>query len=341
MGVPGGEVSGAVYNERMTCERCGGSGRARSGADCVYCGGVGTVNGRSDFGSEDVRRPRAAMARASVAEPERAMGRAAWYADPYGSPGRQRWWDGKKWTKELRDTPSAGSLPVAPLRPGPRRDGIEAAPFRRPPGVGGGKRQDEPRDQHRWPAPRIDAAIDATNVDEQAPRDRPHYLRVGAGGVVLGLSYSLEDRAWKLDHDVQRVGLIGLSSGYLSGAAGAWGVVSDGRARVLFDPRQPAGGRAAFSPRRLSAGGTLTFSDDSCYSLGQRPFSDGWHLVAGDGDALLLIRRRRAWSRTQPPSFTVEVRPGYQPEALRLLATLASCYVLLSYAPWGNVRWAA
>jgi hypothetical protein len=30
--------------------------------------------------------------------------RGAWYADPYGSSTALRWWDGRKWTGEIRET---------------------------------------------------------------------------------------------------------------------------------------------------------------------------------------------------------------------------------------------
>lgn len=30
--------------------------------------------------------------------------RGAWYADPYGSSTALRWWDGRKWTAEIRET---------------------------------------------------------------------------------------------------------------------------------------------------------------------------------------------------------------------------------------------
>ena len=43
---------------------------------------------------------------------ERVASRSgAWYEDPYGSPDRQRWWDGTKWTSEVRGAPRGANPP--------------------------------------------------------------------------------------------------------------------------------------------------------------------------------------------------------------------------------------
>jgi hypothetical protein len=34
--------------------------------------------------------------------------RGAWYADPYGEGG-ERWWDGRRWTQQVRGTPQEGT----------------------------------------------------------------------------------------------------------------------------------------------------------------------------------------------------------------------------------------
>ena len=268
------------------------------------------------------------------------MPRAAWYADPYGAPGQQRWCDGKKWTKQVRDTPNSERLPLTPLRRGPRSDGNPAVSSRQPPGAGDGTPQDQPH-RRRGSTLRIDAEIRAPELHDQPAPDRPHYLAVGGGGLVLTLSYSLEDRAWKLERGGQRAGLIGLSSGYISGAAGSWRALSAPRAEVLFDPRPPADESATFSQQRLWLGGTLRFSDGTRYRLGRRHFDDGWRLATAESDELLYITLRRRQPKSEPPSFRVELRPGRQPEPVRVLATLASCYVVLSYAPWARQLWTA
>jgi hypothetical protein len=39
--------------------------------------------------------------------------RGAWYPDPYGSSTSLRWWDGTKWTEEVRDTSLADGVTSA------------------------------------------------------------------------------------------------------------------------------------------------------------------------------------------------------------------------------------
>ena len=55
-------------------------------------------------------------------------GTAGWYADPHGNGGL-RWWDGVRWTDEVADAPSAGSVRLVPPgaeRLGDRPDGRPA-----------------------------------------------------------------------------------------------------------------------------------------------------------------------------------------------------------------------
>lgn len=47
--------------------------------------------------------------------------KGAWYVDPFGAAG-ERWWDGHKWTREVRGAPAASSPPKpspSELAPGP------------------------------------------------------------------------------------------------------------------------------------------------------------------------------------------------------------------------------
>ncbi|HUZ30254.1 MAG TPA: DUF2510 domain-containing protein, partial [Solirubrobacteraceae bacterium] len=64
--------------------------------------------------------------------------RGAWYPDPYGSPGQDRFYDGGKWTEQVRDA-GGGDAPTPPrLRLRPAR--ARAPAIESPPRVG-----DEPR----------------------------------------------------------------------------------------------------------------------------------------------------------------------------------------------------
>jgi hypothetical protein len=80
------------------------------------CGGNGrTVSASQGF--ESIRtwfqRRRAVDDRPTeaTAEQHEAVSRGAWYADPYGSATDQRWWDGAKWTDEVRVAPGGDEPP--------------------------------------------------------------------------------------------------------------------------------------------------------------------------------------------------------------------------------------
>lgn len=94
----------SVFSERIACSYCSGSGRDRRGVDCRYCGGVGTVGPL--FGPGGGRRgTRRVTPREATPRHEMPRHGGAWYADPFGSTGQQRWWDGSKWTREVRAAP--------------------------------------------------------------------------------------------------------------------------------------------------------------------------------------------------------------------------------------------
>jgi hypothetical protein len=102
--------------------------------------------------------------------------RGAWYADPFGSPSRQRWWDGTKWTTQVRDTPSAEDLPNAPLLPRPRNEGGSFAPRRRSLRVDG-----EHADPRQPPGGEF-APPGAPGSRRRSPSGAgPRYLQLGSG----------------------------------------------------------------------------------------------------------------------------------------------------------------
>jgi Protein of unknown function (DUF2510) len=41
------------------------------------------------------------------------VARGAWYQDPFGTAG-ERWWDGTKWTQEVRGAPTPGAATAEP-----------------------------------------------------------------------------------------------------------------------------------------------------------------------------------------------------------------------------------
>lgn len=46
---------------------------------------------------------------------ERPSMQGAWYLDPHGAAG-ERWWDGQKWTQEVRGTPNPDTATTTPHR---------------------------------------------------------------------------------------------------------------------------------------------------------------------------------------------------------------------------------
>jgi hypothetical protein len=66
--------------------------------------------------------------------------RGAWYTDPYGTDAQERWWDGSRWTKQVRDKPPGlasqavrmAARPAAarnPAAPAPRTDSRDGFRF--------------------------------------------------------------------------------------------------------------------------------------------------------------------------------------------------------------------
>jgi hypothetical protein len=43
---------------------------------------------------------------------EQGQAQPGWYPDPYGTPGRQRWWDGNRWTEHVQAAPGAAGPPA-------------------------------------------------------------------------------------------------------------------------------------------------------------------------------------------------------------------------------------
>lgn len=108
----------AMYNERIPCRYCSGSGRGRGGYPCTYCQGIGTVNARPAFGSVRGRllgrRAGGGKPVEGTVEQHASVRRGAWYADPFGSAKEQRWWDGTKWTDEVREAPKGDAAEAGP-----------------------------------------------------------------------------------------------------------------------------------------------------------------------------------------------------------------------------------
>lgn len=190
-------------------------------------------------------------------EPERAGGRGSgWYRDPYGELEQQRWYDGRKWTREVRERPT-GEEP-----PGVRILG--------PPAQG----------------PDFPLTVDAV-IGQQLrllPTDRvrrPWRGGVRAEAAAIHYSYELVAGAGR---EAGRVGSIELGGvnqlARMASAEGEWSVTK----------RRPLGwelivmasdGRivGTYTGRSWLSGGTLSIGDSAPVLLRSSP-SGRWHLQA-------------------------------------------------------------
>ena len=132
------------------------------------------------------------------------------------------------------------------------------------------------------------------------------------------------------------VGVIDPRRWRLAGAAGEWALERLGRRGVSFRPLSPRTPAAADYPRRVRAGGAITFSEDHYYEL---------YLAGLRSETRLLDERSRQLLRFVPaarrvfatPTFAgmkVELLPCDESEPHALIATLAACYVLVQYYPY-------
>ena len=76
--------------------------------------------------------PRLTRTQDVPAERDDTVARGAWYADPYGTAG-ERWWDGRKWTREVRGAPAVDATAAVARRvrvtkPDRARARVSAAP---------------------------------------------------------------------------------------------------------------------------------------------------------------------------------------------------------------------
>ena len=239
----------------------------------------------------------------SAPEPQsrqRAPYRGAWYADPYGGSMQQRWWDGTKWTTEVRSAPADASIGPPPLR--------SARPRR------------------------------AVGPSEERPREAGPRRAVGLSGGTLRLAYSLDARAWELRRGREYVGQIAVKQGAIAGDGRSWTVVVlRRRGCVVFEALAADAPTAAFYPRPLVFGGTLALAEHRRYRL--HPVRDSaWLLVDQDDTEFLRFRKSGTWSREKPLIYEVVMRTTSETAADMYLVTLAATFAFLSYSPWSVVR---
>lgn len=259
-----------MYNERIPCQFCAGSGRDWRDTDCVYCGGSGTVNGGVGPGSIMRRRLRRRQANRDqlnqATTDERVASRSgAWYADPHGSPDRQRWWDGTRWTSEVRATPRGANPPRV------RVAGTAQA-------QGALDRTEGPRREQ--PATDFPIRLQAL-VGER--------LQLRSTGEKYMECYELlaEDR-----RRVARVTLRGVHElARIECAEGAWRVLKrrpwGWELTIEHTDGRPAGW---YSGRRWRAGGTISLTTGTQLDL-RRPLPGVWKLCTTDTRELIAAMR--------------------------------------------------
>jgi hypothetical protein len=258
-----------MYNERIPCRFCAGSGRDWRGPDCAYCGGSGTVNGGVGPGLINRRRLRRRQANRDqlnqATTDERVASRSgAWYADPYGSLDRQRWWDGTKWTNEVRAARGADPPAVRVAGTAQAQGAFDQteAPRREQPGTNFPLRLRALVGQPLW----LRATGEKhTECYELLTEDRLRVARVTLGGVHELAHLECAEGAWRVDK--QR----------------PWGW----ELTIEHTDGRPAGW---YSGRRWRAGGTLSLTTGARLDL-RRPLPGLWKLRTTDTRELIADMR--------------------------------------------------
>jgi hypothetical protein len=227
--------------------------------------------------------------------------RGAWYADPFGGPG-ERWWDGTKWTRDVRDAPD---------------DDYDA--------------HDDPDDDR---AP--DQAADSGDEGDQGPPGFPARVESAVGGelraVHSGHGPSLE---YDLRGPAGTIGSVTLVFGrvvaMMAYADGTWELSKrrpHGWELLISDPDgQPVGW---YSGRPRPPGGKISFIDGAEADL-RRGLNRQWRLQSVDGKQRFADIRISG----EPPAHEVALTLRALPPAPHLVV-LTACAVLLLYRiqPW-------
>jgi hypothetical protein len=160
---------------------------------------------------------------------------------------------------------------------------------------------------------------------------------LSASGSSMHLQFALGVRRWELVHGRNLVGYVDPDRGEVGGASGEWLVEGLARRGVAFEPRVPNGLRAAYYPRRLLAGGSITFSPDHWYDLRMNPITGHTRLVDDESSELMSFKagdkRLFGFSSQTYANMAVHMCATDEPEPVALLATLAACYVLIRFYP--------
>ncbi len=228
--------------------------------------------------------------------------RGAWYADPFGGTG-ERWWDGTKWTREVRGPSSgAGALDIGPRPPHPGPG---------PPGAGNAASASATPE---FPA-RLEAAAGAE-------------LRVAQSDPTTSLEYELRGPGG-------RIGLVILSFGKvvarMACAEDAWDLSKrrpHGWELLISSPDgRPVGW---YSGRHRPPGGTISSIDGAEADL-RRSLNRQWRLQSADGKERFADIRISGAPPAQEIALALRSLP---PDAHMVLLTACAVMLLYRIQPW-------
>lgn len=267
-------------------------------------------------------RGRGTSSEHSHARNERGSSRGAWYEDPFGV-GDERWWDGTRWTREVRNSASA--------------DGVSRPPDRASEGVSRPPTEGIPHPPDRASE---DGQLDVSSVSPQPPQRSPsgrrdHQFPVDIEALVEE-QLSVVPSPRKPGTHCQilasrgRAGSISMFGGQmarLACARGAWVLKKspkDARALTIESAdRQRAG---SYRRRQWLPGGNIRLLDGTEVEL-RRSRPGRWKVKAADGGQCLAEVRRSRHRSVQELKLTVHSLPGDATNASMII--LAACALLM------------
>jgi hypothetical protein len=240
---------------------------------------------------------------------QEAAVRGAWYADPYGAAA-ERWWDGRRWTQEVRGEPSAG----------------EAAPS------GGRLGQ---------PAPAAPFCPPSCPLPSTAL-----HLRTTGASLALGIAYLIRASArivpgdghpvpgYDLVTDGGRIGSVSVGWGpglaTMVCADGAWCLRRRRRFGWDFIIESSGGERVgSYSGRRWLPGGTISVSGVARQVDLRRPVPRRWRLQRTDTRKRLVEIREAPTSGAPDLALTIRsLPPGTTRD--KYLMLLTACAIVIA-----------
>lgn len=234
----------------------------------------------------------------------RPASRGAWYRDPFGVAD-ERWWDGTRWSREVRGSTASANGDAPSAEPPARPDPLDADVHDRR-----GRSSNEDRDGD------FPVSIGAVGEEQLSVVSSPR--KPGTHCQVL----ASRGRAGSIS-------VFGAQMARLTCADGAWLLKRSPRdpgALTIESTDHERAGR--FVRRRWPPGGTIALIDGTEVEL-RRSRPGRWKVQSADGRACLaeFQRSRHRKSQTQELKVTVHSTPPYATNASMIV--LASCALLM------------